>query len=133
RSMTLPDGEGQSRWETQGEAIRRLHPALDSVDRQLDVRYYAYGDRVRSLEPESLSDFLDSQPDRPQTDLGAALRAALAGASGRPLAGVVFAGDGTHTVSDSQPSSVARTLASLEVPLWTIPIGPPADASQSRD
>lgn len=133
RSMTLPDGEGRPRWQTQAEAIRRLRPALDSLDQQLEVRYYAYGDQVQSLEPESLEAFLASAPDRPQTDLGAALRAGLAGASGRPLAGVVFAGDGTSTVSDSNPSSVARTLASLEVPLWSVPIGPRVDASESRD
>ncbi|WP_164103993.1 glutamine amidotransferase [Candidatus Laterigemmans baculatus] len=133
RSMTLPDGEGQPRWQTQSEVIEQLRPALESLDEQLEIRYFAYGDAVQPLDPGSLDAVLAADPTRPQTDLGAALRAGLASASGRPLAGVVFSGDGTSTVSDSNPSSVARTLASLEVPLWSVPIGPRVDASESRD
>lgn len=133
RSMTLADGEGQSRWETQREAILRLQPALESLDRQLDIQYFAYGGEAERVEAAAVGPLLEGEPDRPRTDLGAALRAALSGASGRPLAGVIVSGDGATTVPQSNPSAVARTLASLEVPLWAIPIGPRVDASQSRD
>lgn len=133
RSMTLSDGEGRSRWETQRAALLRLQPELESLDRQLEIQYFAYGDQVERVEAGSLKTLLEGEPDRPRTDVGAALRAALSGASGRPLAGVILSGDGTTTVAQSNPAAIARTLASLEVPLWTVPIGPRVDASQSRD
>jgi len=102
-------------------------------------------------------------PTGPATDLAAALSAALRTAAGQPLAGVVLMGDGVHnpprrisnltstasplspatsgsaaassatSASAGDPQNVARTLASLDVPLWTIPIGPPGDAGQVRD
>lgn len=93
------------------------------------------------------------------TDLSAALSASLRAAAGQPLAGVILIGDGVHNprrnrrssgglaanasgepaaddspgASPGDPQNAARTLASLDVPLWTVPIGPPGDADQVRD
>jgi hypothetical protein len=91
-------------------------------------------------------------PHGTATDLAAALSGSLRVAAGQPLAGVVLIGDGVHNpprlqstagdpagptmsrpTAQSDPQSVARTLASLDVPLWSIGIGPPGDAGQVRD
>lgn len=133
RSMTLTDGEGGSRWETQAKVLQRLAPALEKLDADLDVSFYRYGSDANLIPAEDLESFLQSEPAQRRTDLSEALRTALSGASGRPLSGVVMLGDGTSTVADSNPAAIARTLGSLEVPLWTVPIGPPAGDSQSRD
>jgi uncharacterized membrane protein len=133
RSMTLTDGEGQSRWQTQSQILQRLGPALKNLDDQLDVKFFRYAQAAIEIPQDRLDPLLDSQPDGDRTDIAAALQAALSSASGRPLAGVILLGDGTSTVADSNPAANARTLGSLDVPLWTVPIGPAAGDADSRD
>lgn len=133
RSMTLTDGEGGNRWESQAQFLKRLAPALEKLGDDLEISIYQYGKDASLISFDQLDDFLASAPEQRRTDLAEALRAALSGASGRPLSGVVMIGDGTSTVDESNPAVVARTLSSLEVPLWTVPIGPQAGDSQARD
>lgn len=133
RSMTLPDGDGQSRWETQAKVLQELAPTLADMDDALEIKFYQYGQTTVELPLDQLDAFVASVPEQRQTDLAEPLRIALAGSAGRPISGVVMLGDGTSTVPDSNPGVIARNLAALEVPLWTIPIGPPAGDSQTRD
>jgi len=131
--MTLPAEGGNSRWQTEVEVVRQLLPALADIDSELELQYYRYGAEAEPLASDQVESILAQPPTARRTDLAAALRASLAGAAGQPLAGVILLGDGTSTVNTSNPGAVARTLQSLDVPLWTVPIGPRVDSGQTRD
>lgn len=133
RSMTLTDGEGGTRWEAQRKVLERIEPRLSAIDEQLDVQWYSYGEGVTSRSGEPVGSWINNPPTEPRTDIGTALRAAISGAAGQPLAGVILIGDGATTEVDNNPALVARTLSALDVPLWTIPIGPRNSDEQSRD
>jgi len=152
----------KTRWQVQQQMWQTLAPALGELDESLDLRVLAYSDRANEVSPTELDSAADDSsqinPDGNATDLAAALSAALRTAAGQPLAGVVLMGDGVHNpprsnrgssvdastaannadqptapTSSGDPQNVARTLAALDVPIWTIPIGPPGDADQIRD
>lgn len=136
RSMTLSAGNRQDRWSVQRQVWQRLGPTLLSGDDQtLDVRVLAYAKATAPLPADAIDRWLDQPPTGPETDLAAALRGAISAAGGRPLAGVVLMGDGTQTAEITGPGAqqAARMLAALEVPLWTVPIGPRPDGQSGRD
>lgn len=138
KSMTLSDGSGKPRFEAQQNAIATLLDGLQNLDDSLAVEVVAYaGDAV----PVSLSMDLEQnavnqlKPIGTSTDLAAAMLATMTAAQGQPIAGVVMYGDGTQTapVNGVGASQIARTLDSLGVPLWTVPIGPAAGDGDDRD
>ncbi|MEE2936368.1 MAG: glutamine amidotransferase [Planctomycetota bacterium] len=135
RSMTLPDGDGQSRWETQAETWAKLSRAIMGMDETLGLRLVAYdqtAQRIANATPEALE---NESPEGELTDLSAAALSAIQAAEGQPIAGVVLMGDGTQTapVRGTGAQRVIETLDSLGVPLWSVPIGPAGGASASRD
>lgn len=135
RSMTLPDGDGGDRWTTQIKAWRTLAAGIENLDQSLVVRLLAYDSTTRKLSSVA-PDALDSQsPAGDLTDLSAAALSAIQAAEGQPIAGVVLMGDGTHTapLTGSGAQRVIETLASLGIPLWTVPIGPAGGESAARD
>ncbi len=135
RSMMLPAGNGQPRWAVQADVWERLRPALKNSDELLDVQVLTYDESARPIDLSGVSAWLEEPADGQETDLAAGLRGAVSRAAGRPLAGVVMAGDGTQTarVEGAGAQQVARTLSSLEVPLWSIPIGPRGGDDTRRD
>lgn len=138
KSMTLSDGSGNPRFDTQQKSVATLLKGLNILDDSLSVEVLAYADDTSpvSLASGGGEDAIDRlQPIGKSTDLNAAMLATIAAAQGQPIAGVVMYGDGTQTaaVSGGGASQVARTLDSLGVPLWTVPIGPAAGAGKDRD
>jgi len=152
RSMGMASEDGRTRWAVQGEVARSLSPALSSLDDSLRVKWFTYAETATESPVDSLLD-ADSPPTGTATDLSAALSAALRSSVGEPLAGVILLGDGVHNPppvprgdpnSDREPTggdpptgddpqALARMLGGLDVPLWTVPIGPPGDVDQVRD
>ena len=143
--MTLPDGDGGVRWTTQQEAWQELADGIQGLDEALDVRLMVY-DQVVNVIPSAKPDSLDGlTPDGKLTDLAEATRQAIQLAAGKPIAGVVFMGDGTQTASagvseTNGPSGgtvgaqkSVETLNALGVPFWPVPIGPAAGAGALRD
>ena len=133
--MTLPDGDGGTRWTTQNEAWKQLATGIEGLDPSLVVRLLEYDSAARKL-PSVGVDALDREsPDGELTDLSAAALASIQAAEGQPIAGVVLMGDGTQTarLEGTGAQRVVETLNSLGVPLWTVPIGPAGGASASRD
>lgn len=153
KSMSLEAGDGRTRWSVQQEVIRSLAPALAGLDDSLQVKWFIYAEQADESSVPELLATADQSPKGTATDLAAALSAALGASAGEPLAGVILAGDGVHnppvvsaqtTTSaangsrvvgrrDEDPQALARALGGLDVPLWTIPIGPPGDRDQVRD
>jgi len=135
RSMTLPDGDGSDRWATQAETWRALASGLAGLDDYLKIQLVSYdrtAETVSNPDPETLATLT---PLGDVTDLSAPTSAAIRVSGGAPLAGVVLMGDGTHTAGTGGDGArtAAETLDSLGVPLWSVPIGPSADAGAARD
>lgn len=152
RSMTLGGDDSRSRWATQLALWQELAPSLSGLDDSLDLTVLGYADEATRWYPSDLDALSENvPPDGSATDLADALATALRTAAGQPLAGVVLLGDGVHNPprrapgdgaasgrgtgggQSGDPQNVARSLAALDVPLWTVPIGPPGDAAQVRD
>lgn len=162
RSMTLPAEDGRERWQVQQEVWETLAPAVSQLDETLELRVLGYSGDVMELPAAQrlrVGDETASAAEAPEgtaTDLAAALSGALRAAAGQPLAGVVLVGDGVHNppratrtqategeaavrpmstrgATAADPQSIARTLAAMDVPLWSVGIGPPGDADQVRD
>ncbi|MCC9604183.1 glutamine amidotransferase [Stieleria sp. JC731] len=154
KSMTLPDGEGSTRWKTQLDAVTKLLDGISDLDESLDVQIIGYADQSTSIgkavDRESFGE-LDQKINSLSasgnlTDLGSGIKGAIDAASSKTLAGVVLLGDGMQTTTTAGPSSEssstntslgarygAQVLDALGVPLWTVPIGPPATGITSRD
>lgn len=135
RSMTLPDGDGNTRWETQNRVWQQLARSMDDLDTSLDLHLLVYDAKARTVanaNPESLN---AETPAGDLTDLSAAAFAAIQSAEGRPIAGVVLIGDGTQSapLQGAGAQRVVETLNSLGVPLWTVPIGPAGGSSEARE
>lgn len=142
RSMTLPSGGEGSRWQVQREVWEQIASLIDGGDPTLNVVVYQYDSALEAIEPDAIKPLLARDPTGETTDLTGALRETLSLASGQPLAGIVLVGDGTQTSQDASsgeasatagPQEIASTLASLEIPLWTVAIGPRVDSSMARD
>jgi hypothetical protein len=135
RSMTLPDGDGNTRWDTQRRVWQRLASSMDEMDASLGLRLLVYDGEARTIASASADSLDKESPSGDLTDLSAAALAAIQSVSGQPIAGVVLIGDGTQTASleGSGAQRVVETLDALGVPLWTVPIGPAAGASAARE
>jgi uncharacterized membrane protein len=145
RSMTLPADEKNSRTEVQNQLYERMQPVLENLDESLVLKTLTYSSEIRELSSkESISQTLSEPPQGAATEISNALNAAVQNAVGKPLAGVVMIGDGVEVLSRNNPETSresssrdpqagARLLGSLDVPLWTVAVGPPGDLNQVRD
>ena len=135
RSMTLPDGDGNTRWETQERIWQQLADAIVDLDESLDVRLLLYDGSATAVANPTTKSLEAEIPNGDLTDLSAAALAAIQAAEGQPIAGVVLLGDGTQTapIEGAGAQRVVETLNSLGVPLWTVPIGPAGGSPGSRE
>ena len=144
RSMTLPDGDGGDRWSTQVKAWKQLAAGMVQLDDALDVQLLTYDRSTSSISGATANALDEMTPDGDLTDLAVATRDSIQAAAGKPIAGVVFFGDGAQTapIADLTGSSATQsagaqrsveTLNLLGVPFWPVPIGPAGGASASRD
>ncbi len=147
RSMTLPADPNRSRYEVENKLLQQLLAALQGLDESLEIRLLQFAEQTRELQltPELLTE-LKAAPTGRETRIGPALYSAVRSAGGKPLAGVILLGDGVEvrstgqadtgsadTAAETGEQDGARLLSSLDVPLFTVPIGPPGDLQQQLD
>ncbi|MDB4679017.1 hypothetical protein OAE79_01640 [Rhodopirellula sp.] len=135
QSMTLPDGQGQTRWESQRKIWQTLATQIEPTSQNLKLQLLAYGDETKKL-PEPSIDSLNQQKSLGQlTNIPKATLSAFQASRGQPLAGVILIGDGTQTAitKNQENQRVTETLRGLGVPLWTIPIGRTPNNGPPRD
>lgn len=149
RSMTLPDTDGADRWQSQQAALQALLLGLGDLGESLQVSLLSYDSGSNSLGTVQLSKgdntpdlntLIESaatlSPEGDLTDLGIGLAGAIDSATGTPLAGVIFMGDGTQTADSANGDQALRSaevLDALAVPLWVVTIGPPGTDHVARD
>ncbi|MEM1224259.1 MAG: VWA domain-containing protein [Planctomycetota bacterium] len=147
KSMTLASGDSGSRWSQQTDFLERLVSRFNEAEPSLRIDWIAYDESSVTLSNQrgnvdSLMSPVDQvAPIGARTNLTKPLQLAIETASSNPLIGMVLIGDGTQTVTEfdqasaaiSDPRRVAQTMGAMGVPLWTIPVGPPTEASTTRD
>lgn len=142
RSMALPADERTTRSELQNELFAQLLPAIGKLDQSLSLKTLTYSADAKEIAiDEQTTNSLAAPPTGNATDIARALDAAIQSSAGKPLAGVVLFGDGVDVLPPTDGTKPrardtqagARMLASLDVPLWTVAIGPPGDLGQVRD
>lgn len=136
RSMTLPSSKsGQSRWQVQLEAMRAIEDDLRELSEHVEIKVYAYDERLKPAGSGRDGVRLPESPDGEQTDLGGPLFEAVQAELGKRLIGIIVLGDGTQTAFDPQVEiqQAAREVVRMDAPLYAVAIGPVGDAAQSRD
>lgn len=133
RSMQLPSARGEGdRWQQLQRLLDGVESALANPGEAMEVKLFAFD---TELSPVGAGGWRELQPDGAETDLGGASDAALRLLRGKRLVGATVISDGVQTAFNSKVDvhRAARELGRLGVPLLTVPLGPPGDATQARD
>ena len=104
-------------------------------DDDLDVKFYTFDSAVKPVDLSPTFD-LGATADGRETAIGAAMDDALQRETGHRLAGVILLSDGAQNAlypRDESPQTVARRLADLGVPLYTVTCGKESSANSRPD
>ena len=119
-----PDGARQTREAELKAALARHRPAFDEIAKGRVVLWSGFDGGLVDLKPATSATGAPVElmaPDGARSDLGLALERMTARAAARPLSGVVVFSDGRST--DTPSRAVQRRLATLRVPIITVPLG----------
>lgn len=136
RSMQLPNASGgESRWEFQLETLKEHESLLNELNEDIDVKIYAYDSKLHPVTWENGAIQFPVDATGELTDIGSPLDEAIAGERTNRLVGVILMGDGVQTFYDPRVEMyyAARQLDDLQLPLWTVALGPEGDTAQSPD
>ena len=105
-------------------------PALESIEDDLDVSYYAFGETPRKLGEGGPSDggraagdlFSALQANDTGTSIAESLEAVANSDRGVPLAGIVLISDGLDTSSRGAEDAL-HDLGTRGIPVYTVPVG----------
>lgn len=143
KSMSVTDGPGgQSRWEWLVSSVERAKDAANALRQSGDFTFavWMFDKQTHSVlstdaNPLPLKNLEDSLTSE-ETAIGAAIDDAVRASAGKNLAGLLLLSDGSqhaYPPRDLPPQSVARRLADLGVPVWSVTFGDQRSGSQSRD
>jgi uncharacterized membrane protein len=146
-SMELPSGrEKLSRYQVERQTLSDLQKQARALGKDIEWRLYGYDNQLRELgwredeaaagsEEKLWTDWMPGQPQGVTTEVGQTLARVLASANDPPLMAIVWLGDGIQTTRGDtfDAQQVARQLATLDIPLFLVGIGPRSGAEESRD
>jgi len=142
-SMTVADGaDGRSRWEQLTATLAAARPAArDLVSRGgLAIASWTFDRELHPLASTEADPFplaaWSARETSGETAIGGALEEALRATAGRQIAGVIVLSDGAqhaYPPRDAPPQAVARGLAELGAPLWSVTFGQQRGGGQGRD
>jgi uncharacterized membrane protein len=135
KSMSIADQDGKSRWEILRAAVDAALPDLRGLNEDLDVKFYTFDSKITPVDLGPTFDLGATAAGR-ETAIGAALDDALQRETGHRLAGVILLSDGAQNAlypRDESPQTIARRLADLNVPLYTVTCGKESSANSRPD
>ncbi|GMW01847.1 MAG: hypothetical protein AMXMBFR84_29840 [Candidatus Hydrogenedentota bacterium] len=120
-SMNTEDAEEGSRLNSVKHAMSSARSLFtDDLAERYNVQYYTFGD---DLNPSSLFQIIEeSSANERMTDIGAALTSTGAPTEKRKLGGILLISDGRENAGGAVLQA-ARYLKTLQVPVWTVPVG----------
>lgn len=137
KSMSVEDAlGGESRWNATRRLLDSSQTAVARLADKQEVQAFLFARELTPISHSGSSFALPTQPTGEQTAIGSALAEALDSASGRAeaLSGVVLVSDGAQRARpprDVLPLSVVSRLVAEGTPLYAIPVGQRATASQA--
>jgi uncharacterized membrane protein len=135
KSMSIADQNGESRWDVLRGAVQDALPDFRGLNDDLDVKFYTFDSAITPVDLSPTFD-LGATAEGRETAIGAAMDDALRRETGHRLAGVILLSDGAQNALyplDESPQTVARRLADLGVPLYTVTCGKESSANSRPD
>jgi hypothetical protein len=136
-SMSIKDMPGgKSRWDELRQAFARSADAIVRLSDDLEIKVYAFNGETQPVELKDGRVQLDEQTSGDESAYGGAMREVLRREDGKRLVAFVLAGDGAQQTLEptaEMPESSARQLATLQCPLYAVPLGNQRGAQQARD
>lgn len=136
RSMQLPGATGSdTRWQAQQAALKSVEADLRELSDRLQVKLYAYDRQLHPIDFGAGGMVFPAAPTGDQTDLGSTLHEAVQRELGQRVVGIIVLGDGAQTAFAPQVEvqQVARDIARMQFPLYSVGFGPVGNLAQSRD
>ena len=137
RSMELPhDRDDSTRWDTIVQTMKDNQGRFKELaEKEIDVRFFGFDNEILPLQFDGEQLQLPEKPEGGETDLASPLFNSTRETRGERLIGVVLMSDGVPTVLNPpvEISQAVTPLVNMETPLFSIPLGSPADTGQSRD
>ncbi len=137
RSMELPhQKDNSSRWGALKDAIESNQAKLDQLrELKVDVRFFAFDNQVVPLDIIEGKVQLPEKPLGSETDIGTAIYRKSQDIRDQRVVGMVVASDGGQNADDPEIelSQATDTLRDMEIPLYTMAFGMPANSSQVAD
>ena len=136
RSMQLPHiDDDSSRWDTIRQAlVDNQNKFAELAEKKIETRFFGFDNAMTPIEFETSVKLPDS-PEGGETDIGTPIFNSSLETRGERLIGVWLASDGVQTVLNApvEISQAVTPLVDMETPLWSIPLGSPADTGQIAD
>ncbi|HET6882884.1 MAG TPA: glutamine amidotransferase [Pirellulales bacterium] len=137
RSMLVTDMVGKkSRWDAAQAALRDSLPAFDELSKDLEIKFYEFGDEAHPIEYSPGKLGMSAAPEGLQTAIGSSLEQVLKAQAGKRLAGVILLSDGAqraYAPHDLPPQIPVRRMADLGYALYAVPFGQGRGPGQTRD
>ena len=136
RSMILPHlATGPSRWEALEQAVTASSDAIaDLRQRDIDVRFFTLGNRLKPLPSGARPDFSEGPTDS-ESDLGTALYSVIDSVRDQRLVAILLASDGVQNAADPEIelAQASRLLEESQTPLITVPLGQSVETREFAD
>ena len=142
-SMTVADGPaGRTRWQEMVDSLAAARSAAKTLVRSgdFDMSVWLFDREAHAVAPVGDDPFPFTAwrdvPTADETAIGAALDDGLRATVGKQLAGVVVLSDGAqhaYAPRDLPPQTIARKLADVGAPLWSVTFGQQRGEGQGRD
>lgn len=135
KSMSIADEGSTSRWDMVRKEINDALGDFRAMADDFDVKFYTFDEAVTPVELTSNFD-LGAKAAGRETAIGAAMDDTLRRETGHRMAGMILFSDGAQNALaplDESPQSVARRMADLGVPLYTVTCGKESSANARPD
>jgi len=136
RSMTTQDGPGgTTRRQALAQTLNDNSDRLDSIGRQIDIRYFDFDAFSRPVNPTDETGF-SSTAEGTQTAIGDVLKLMIQESQGQQAVGLILLTDGAQRTIDpnaADPRTVARELGQLQIPVLPVPYGEAGLTSEALD
>lgn len=137
RSMQLPHQDDEStRWSELKKVLDSVRDKVAALaEQQIEVKFFAFDNQLRALEVDGNLPVLPESPEGGETDIGNAISEVVQSFRGQRILGIVLNSDGVQNVLDPnvQVLDAVDELAEMQVPLYAVPYGLPANIGQLAD
>lgn len=136
-SMQLPhEDDASTRWDELKKVLKANQANIAALnEQQIEVKFFLFDNRLVPLELVDSSPQLPDSPEGGETDIGGAINQIIQEFRGQRILGLVLSSDGVQNALDPNVEvlDAVDELAEMQVPLFSVPFGLPANVGQLAD